>query len=810
MTQKRLKGRFLIKAKTAQEFAAENPTLLNNELVIEKDTGKKKLGDGTTKYNNLNYLESVDWNEISNKPAEFPAKEHTHLYAGSSAAGGAATKAIADGDGNTITSTYAKTTAIPTKVSQLTNDKGYLTNHQDISGKADKATTLAGYGITDANITNGKITLGNNSITPITQHQSLTGYAKTTDIPTRVSQLTNDKGYLTSHQSLDNYYIKSEVDSKISTIPKFAIKVVDSLPITGGDSSTVYLVKSGNDSQNLYTEYIQVGTTWERLGTQDVNLTDYAKKTEIPTKMSQLTNDSGYLTQHQSLTGYVKNTDLATVATSGSYTDLKDKPTIPDVSNKADKATTLAGYGITDAKIANGTITLGSSSITPLTSHQSLSAYATTSAMNTALAGKANTATTLAGYGITDAKISNGTITLGSSTITPLTSHQSLSNYVTLDGTQTISGDKTFSGLCGFTGQQLLLTANTVLTWYNGSPNRIAGTLSNGVFSGKAASADKLTTDAGNEKIPVYFKDGVPVACTTANSMPVNRDSISTADFGYEIINDEIFLLKSISDGAEIATLNANVSWENIQNKPEMLQAIYPEYTTGLYKFSTNEYGQITGATKATKSDIVDLGITYAASSTAGGAATKSNIGTSSSNTSMYIPFVAGTGSQELKSSTSLKFNPYSGSLSATKVTTAVYNDYAEFFPRGEKTEPGDIIALDMDSENEQYIKATANSIVAGVHSNEYAHIIGGEEAPEGEDHTEYNIKKYIPISLAGRVHVKVIGKVKRGDYIVASDIAGVGIATDKPENGRAIVGYAVESNDVEDIKMIKVRVKGA
>ena len=37
-------------------------------------------------------------------------------------------------------------------------------------------------------------------------------------------------------------------------------------------------------------------------------------------------------------------------------------------SQKADKATTLSGYGITDAKIANGTITLGSNSITPLTS----------------------------------------------------------------------------------------------------------------------------------------------------------------------------------------------------------------------------------------------------------------------------------------------------------------------------------------------------------------------------------------------------------------------------------------------------------
>ena len=37
--------------------------------------------------------------------------------------------------------------------------------------------------------------------------------------------------------------------------------------------------------------------------------------------------------------------------------------------------TTIAGYGITDAKIANGVITLGSNTITPLTAHQSLDGY---------------------------------------------------------------------------------------------------------------------------------------------------------------------------------------------------------------------------------------------------------------------------------------------------------------------------------------------------------------------------------------------------------------------------------------------------
>ena len=39
---------------------------------------------------------------------------------------------------------------IPTKVSQLQNDSGYLTEHQSLDGYAQKATTLAGYGITDA------------------------------------------------------------------------------------------------------------------------------------------------------------------------------------------------------------------------------------------------------------------------------------------------------------------------------------------------------------------------------------------------------------------------------------------------------------------------------------------------------------------------------------------------------------------------------------------------------------------------------------------------------------------------------------
>lgn len=57
----------------------------------------------------------------------------------------ALSKGTTTGDGNAVTD-------ISVSGHQITLTKGttFLTSHQDISGKADKATTLSGYGITDA------------------------------------------------------------------------------------------------------------------------------------------------------------------------------------------------------------------------------------------------------------------------------------------------------------------------------------------------------------------------------------------------------------------------------------------------------------------------------------------------------------------------------------------------------------------------------------------------------------------------------------------------------------------------------------
>lgn len=81
----------------------------------------------------------------------------------------------------------------------------------------------------------------------------------------------------------------------------------------------------------------------------------YSDLSNVPTNLNQFENGPGYLTQHQDISGKANSADLAAVATSGSYSDLSGVPT------KLSQFTNDPGY---------------------LTSHQSLSAYATQTWVN--------------------------------------------------------------------------------------------------------------------------------------------------------------------------------------------------------------------------------------------------------------------------------------------------------------------------------------------------------------------------------------------------------------------------------------------
>ena len=74
------------------------------------------------------------------------------------------------------------------------------------------------------------------------------------------------------------FYKIADADAKFATkeelsaVPKFGILVVESLPTTNIQNDKVYLVVTGEESENLYTEYVRVNNKWEKLGTQKIDI----------------------------------------------------------------------------------------------------------------------------------------------------------------------------------------------------------------------------------------------------------------------------------------------------------------------------------------------------------------------------------------------------------------------------------------------------------------------------------------------------------------------------------------------------------
>ena len=92
--------------------------------------------------------------------------------------------------------------------------------------------------------------------------------------------------------------VTKEIASAVSGVTQIDYSVVETLPSTG-KKGIIYLVANSDSGNNIYDEYIYINSKFEKLGSREMNLSSYAKKTDIPTKVSSLTNDSGYQTAAQ-------------------------------------------------------------------------------------------------------------------------------------------------------------------------------------------------------------------------------------------------------------------------------------------------------------------------------------------------------------------------------------------------------------------------------------------------------------------------------------------------------------------------------
>lgn len=155
--------------------------------------------------------------------------------------------------------------------------------------------------------------------------------------PSKTSELNNDSGFITNTvNNLANYYLKSEtytqaeVDALIAAIVTIDIQVVASLPISDISTTTIYLVPTSDpELQNIYDEYINTDGTsggWELIGTTAIDLSNYVTTTDLATALASYVTSASLTTI---LGNYVLSSSLAAVATSGQYSDLSGKPTIP-------------------------------------------------------------------------------------------------------------------------------------------------------------------------------------------------------------------------------------------------------------------------------------------------------------------------------------------------------------------------------------------------------------------------------------------------------------------------------------------------
>lgn len=108
--------------------------------------------------------------------------------------------------------------------------------------------------------------------------------------PTKVSEFTNDSGFITNAVGdLLNYYAKSstynkdEVNDLIAAVKTIKFEVVAQLP-EKGESNIIYLVAhEGSAANNTYDEFawIEASNKFEKIGSTDIDLSQYWSKTEL-------------------------------------------------------------------------------------------------------------------------------------------------------------------------------------------------------------------------------------------------------------------------------------------------------------------------------------------------------------------------------------------------------------------------------------------------------------------------------------------------------------------------------------------------
>lgn len=247
---------------------------------------------------------------------------------------------------------------VPTNVSAFTNDVGYLTAHQDISGKAENANLInliaqiaPKYEELTFPVDDGRYCFYNNSLyfarTKINTSEEWT--------PEHWSKSTIENGFSSLYRNLNVFgsvlsvkytkpaggipasdlaetYLTQETDptvpswakqaqkpaytaaevgaptvqemntaigNAIGNINSFDMAIVQALPEQDISTHTIYLVPKTGETNDVYDEYVYINNAWEMIGNTQIDLSNYVQKTDYATSTTagivQFSSTSGFV-----------------------------------------------------------------------------------------------------------------------------------------------------------------------------------------------------------------------------------------------------------------------------------------------------------------------------------------------------------------------------------------------------------------------------------------------------------------------------------------------------------------------------------
>lgn len=282
---KTVNTKILLRNDTAARWTSENPVLGKGEIGVEIDTTKFKFGDGITAWNSLPYASGADIDLANASKNGLLSKEDfvklQNIETGAEV--NVIETVKRNGVALTPDGNKAVDVIVPTRTSDLTNDSGYITIEDVPEGAAASTTTPLMDG-TASTGTEKAFARGDHrhptdtsraaasDLTALTTRVATIETDTTTGLPSKADKATSLSGY-----GIADAYTKTEIDGKLASAMHYKgtkATVAEVQALTGMQAGDVWHVTADG------SEWAYNGSSWEELGTV-IDLSAYATQTWV-------------------------------------------------------------------------------------------------------------------------------------------------------------------------------------------------------------------------------------------------------------------------------------------------------------------------------------------------------------------------------------------------------------------------------------------------------------------------------------------------------------------------------------------------